>query len=138
MKIIPATHKHLSEIIELNKIVDYENPDSFMKESVDLWRVLVGIEDNRVVWFLLYQELWGNTILLALIKVHSDFYGQGIGSQLLQDFEILLQNKWIKSYISSTMPDNIWAQRFHTKRWFTHIWDLQMYHGNEMFYRKEL
>lgn len=138
MKIIPAAHEHLSEIIELNKIVDYENPDSFMKESVDLWRVLVAIKDNSVVWFLLYQELWGNTIFLALIKVHSDFYGQGIGSQLLQDFEILLQNKWIKSYISSTMPENEWAQRFHLQKEFKHIWDLQMYHGSEIFYRKEL
>jgi len=49
MKIIWATLEHLDEIITINKIDDYGNPDIFIQESVEKQRVLVWIEDNRVV-----------------------------------------------------------------------------------------
>ena len=35
MKIIPATLGHLNEIIILNKIDDYGNPDNFIQDCIE-------------------------------------------------------------------------------------------------------
>lgn len=127
----------LKEIITLNKIVDYHQPDEFMKESILAWKIFIYKDQEKIKGFLLYQDLWGNTILLSLLKVHSDFYKQWIGTSLLKYFENFLQEKGIKSYMSSTMSDNIWAQIFHEKKEFKNVWTLEMHYGNEIFYRKD-
>ena len=127
----------LKEIITLNKIVDYHQPDEFMKESIQAWRIFVYKNQEKIIGFLLYQVLWGNTILLSLLKVHNDYYQQWIGTKLLHHFEEYLKQQEIKSFMSSTMPDNIWAQTFHEKKWFQYVWTLEMHYGNEIFYRKD-
>jgi len=138
MEIRKADISELDEIIALNKIVDYSQSDSFMKESVELWRVYVAVIEGEIVSFLLYQEVWGNTILLALLKVHSDFYSQWIGTKMIQFFEDVLRSRWVQTYTSSTMHDNPGAQRFHERNWFKDIWALDMHYGSEIFYRKDL
>lgn len=138
MEIRKAKLEELGAIITLNKIVDYWQPDNFIKESIELWRVFVAIIEWDIVAFLLYQNIWGNTILLALLKVHSDFYSQGIGSNMLKYFESMLLGKWVTTYMSSTMLDNPRAQNFHIKNDFTDIWVLDMHYGKERFYKKNL
>ena len=138
MKIRKAKIGELQEIITLNKIVNYHQSDSFMKESVMSWRVFVIAWKDGIKGFLLYQELWGNTTLLSLLKVHSSFYQKWIGTKLLEYFEEYLKKQWITSYMSSTMPDNAWAQVFHKKKGFQYIGTLDMHYGDEIFYRKEL
>ena len=138
MKIRKADINDINQIITLNKIVDYDNPDNFFEESIQLGRVLVASDNGRILWFLLYQELWGNTTILSLIKIHSDYYQKGIGTKLLNEFESILRDNWRKSYISSTMLNNIWAQTFHDKSGFVSIGELRMNCGDEKFYKKNL
>jgi len=138
MEIRKAELSDMERIIEINNIVDYGQPDEFIKKCISNDGVLVAIKNDTIVAFLLYQNIWWNTILLALLKVHSDFYSQGIGSKLLEYFENMLRDMWISSYTSSTMQDNPWAQNFHMKNWFKNIGTLDMHYGSEIFYRKDL
>jgi len=138
MKIIPATLNHLDEVIHVNNFVDYENPDSFMKESIQWGRVFVALEWEQVVGFLLYQVIWWNTLFIALIKIHPNFQQQGIGSKLIKFFGERMKQEGYTGYISSTGDDNPWSQIFHQKVWLSHIGTLEMSFGGEVFYRKDL
>lgn len=138
MNIRKAELNDLQQIITLNKIVDYEQPDYFIIESIDLWRVFVIENSWGIAWFLLYQNIWGNTILMSLLKIHSNFYRQWLWSQLLDYFEEFLRTQWIHWYVSSAMLDNHWAQIFHEKKNFQDIGILNMGYGKEKFYKKDL
>lgn len=138
MEIRIAVLEDLKEIIRLNKIVDYWNPDSYIRESIQSWNVFVICDDDTILGFLLYQEIWGNTTFLTLIKILPNYYNRWLGTQLLSYFENILLSRGISSYVSSTTSDNDWAQNFHLKNGFQNIWTLNMNHGWEVFYRKEL
>ena len=138
MEIRKAALPDLQDIVTINNIVDYGQPDDFIKKCIIDETVFVYVHKWKIIAFLLYQNVWGNTILLALLKVHSDYYSQGIGTVLLEYFENILQAQWIDRYASSTMSDNIWAQRFHNKNNFIEIGTLDMHYGSEIFYRKDL
>lgn len=139
MKIIQATLEHLPGILEINKIIDYGNPEFFMIESIEAKRVSVCMsEDKQIVWYSLYQEIWGNTLLLALVKVLPDFQWNKIGTKLIHYFEEQAKARWHSKYLSSTELSNILSQKFHKKLWFEPIGELGMTHGKELFYKKEL
>ncbi len=138
MDIRIATIDDLERIIEINKFVDYENSPSFMRKSILEWYVLLIEKNNEIIGFLLFQDLWGNTILLSLLKIHTDFQKQGVWTKLLDYFEKYLLKRGTSTYMSSTMLDNPWAQIFHEKKWFKEIGILDMHYGEEMFYRKDL
>lgn len=138
MEIRKAVLSDLQDIVSINNIVDYGQPDNFMKKCIIDETVLVYIDKWKIIAFLLYQNIWGNTILLALLKVHSDYYSQWIGTELLGYFENMLSDQWIHTYTSSTMSDNTWAQRFHNKNNFIEIGSLDMHYWSEVFYKKDL
>lgn len=134
----PAQKHHLDEILEINKIIDYGNPKEFIEESIDLWRVEVYIKGDRVVAFSLYQSIWWNTLFLALVKVLPNYQWNGIGVSMVRSFEDKMKEEWYKEYMSSTEKINILSQNFHDKLWFTKIGNLDMPHGEEIFYIKKL
>lgn len=138
MNIRVAIIDDLDTVIELNKIVDYGNPDDFMKKSILQERVYVYIDETRIVGFLLFQYIWGNTPFVSLVKVHPDFQYKWVGSKLVWKFESVIINNWYKYYYSSTWEDNTWSQTFHDKLWFQKIWELNMKFGKEIFYKKAL
>lgn len=136
--IIVATLAHLPAILEINQIINYENPEAFMRESIGSWRVKVFLEQDAVLGYSLYQTIWGNTPFLALVKVFPEHQGKGVGTQLVHEFEKNIKSQWFSSYISSTETSNILSQQFHKKLWFQEIGVLKMEHGDEIFYMKDL
>lgn len=126
------------KIIEINKFVDYENPDDFIYESIEKWRTYLIIIEEKIVGFLLYQFIWGKAPLISLLKIHSDFQKQGYGSRLLSRFENDLREWWYSNYYSSTEDSNNGSQSFHTKSWFKEIWRLTMKFWDEIYYGKQL
>ena len=107
-----AQRHYLQEIITLNKIDDYGNPDSFIEECILSERVEVVLKDKKVVAFSLYQIIWGNTVFLALVKVHPDYQWNWIGTSLVKSFEDKMRSEWHTSYLSSTEKINILSQNF--------------------------
>lgn len=138
MKIIPAQEQHLREILQINKVYDYGNPDIFIQESISRWEVLIATTWENVVGFLLYQYIWGNTLFLALVKVLPDYQWQWIGGELISSFEESGKQRGDKKYLSSTEEINTPSQEFHKKLWFKEIGTLDMPHGREVFFIKEI
>ncbi len=95
-------------------------------------------ENNEVVGFLLYQLFWWKFPLLSLLKIHEDYYKQGLWTILIEEFEKSLKDKWHDYYYSSTWEDNPWSQVFHSKKWFSEMWRLNMSFWEEIFYIKKL
>lgn len=138
MKIIQAQEQHLEEILQINKVYDYGNPNIFIEESILKWKVLIALVWDKVVGFLLYQYIWWNTLFLALVKVLPYYQWQWIGSELISSFEESGKQRGDKKYLSSTEEKNIQSQKFHQKLWFKKIGTLDMPHGREVFFIKEI
>jgi len=138
MEIRKAKITDLQEIIDLNKIDDYWNPDEFMKDMVTKWQILIIKENDQIVWFSLFQIIWWNTPFYSLAKIHPDYQRKGLGSKLTQQLELIIKEKGFNFYCSSTTQDNKSAIGFHVKLWFQEIWLLNLPHGKEIFYRKEI
>ena len=138
MHIKKAGRNHLSWLVAINKIIDYDNPDEFILESIEWGRVFVALSDKRVIGYLLYQVIWGNTPFLALLKILPDFQGQWLGTKFIHVFEEEVSELWYKSYISSTGVENTGSKIFHEKKWFSQIGTLDMPFGGEVFFKKEL
>ena len=58
MEIRKAELSELDEIVELNRVDDYENPDVFISNSIDDGRLLVVTVEGVIVGFSLYQLVW--------------------------------------------------------------------------------
>lgn len=138
MEIRKAELKDLQDIIVLNVIDDYGNPDIFIQDSIKNWLVWVAIVDDTIVAFSLYQIIWWNTAFHALVKVHPDYQWQGIGTALTITTENKLKKEWFNSLTSSTEESNTLARKFHEKLNYMEIWILDLPHGKEVFYRKDL
>ncbi len=140
MKILTAKILDLSAILNINTTFDesheYSHSEDFMLEQLHAGRIFVCKIDWEVVWYLLYQVLWGNTPLLSLIKVLPNYQWKWIGTSLLTYFEKELRSRWHNLYISSTEKTNILSQKFHEKNNLKKIGSLDMNHGNEIFYSK--
>ncbi len=122
----------------LNKVIDYGQPEAFMKEQIHLERVIVAETDNEILGYALWQIMWGNTPLLALVKVFPEHQQKGAGSALIDEFEKRIAGEGFKNYMSSTMADNSLGKTFHTKQGFSDIGMLNMHYGDEIFYKKDL
>lgn len=58
MEIRKAELSELDEIVELNRVDDYENPDVFISNSINDDRLLVVTVEGVIVGFSLYQLVW--------------------------------------------------------------------------------
>ena len=138
MKIREAKLHDLQDIIVLNKIDDYGNPDEYIRDSIKNWQTQVAIVGDRIVGFSLYQIIWWNTAFHALAKVHPNNQWQGIGTALTTATENKLKEAGFDSLTSSTEESNTLARKFHEKLSYIEIWILDLPHGKEVFYRKDL
>jgi len=138
MKIRLATMADWPALEALNEVIDYGQPASFMHEQIDLERVLVVELEGKVIGYALWQITWGNTPLLALVKVFPEHQQKGAGTALIKAFEARIKADGFKNYMSSTMSDNSVGQAFHSKKGFSDIGTLNMHYGDEIFYKKDL
>jgi len=138
MHIRTATTADWPTLEALNHVIDYEQPKPFMLESVELGRVIIAELNGKPVGYGLWQIIWGNTPLLALVKVFPEDQRQGAGSALVAEFEKRISAEGFKNYISSTMANNPDGKAFHTKMGFEEIGTLNTQYGDELFYKKDL
>ena len=138
MHIRLATAADWPALEALNAVIDYSQPEAFMHEQIKLERVLVAECKGEVIGYALWQIIWGNTPLLALVKVFPEHQKKGAGSALISAFEERIKAQSFSSYISSAMANNPLGKSFHTKKGFGEIGLLHLPTGDELFYRKNL
>lgn len=138
MEVRKATVADIEEIYHINKVIDYGNSKDFIVASILSGFVHVCVVDKQVVWFLLYQMMWWNTVFLSLIKVLPIYQRQWIWSMLLKAFEHDIKESKHTSYISSTQSDSQESRKFHAKHDLHEIGRLDMSHAKELFFKKEL
>lgn len=140
MNIRFATKNDISAIEKINTFFDteYENPSDFFLESILHNRLLVAKKKEKIIGYLVYQILWGNTPILALVRVHPDFQRKNIGQEMVLFFEEELRKKGFTEYISSHEIVNIISENFHKKLEMKCIGKLEMIYGKEKFYRKKI
>jgi len=115
------------------------NPSSFFEECLQNKAALLAYNKKKeLLGFLLFQIFWGNTPFLALLKVIPNAQGKGVGSALLNSFEKEMQQQKFSFYMSSTEESNDEGISFHQKKGFCESGRLNMPHGKEIFFQKQL
>ncbi len=140
MKYTQATADHLSEIEAINEIIDYGNPESFMKEEIAAGRVIVAVDgaEDEVIGYGLYQVIWGNNPFLALVKVKPPHQRQKIGTNLVSEIEKKLKKEGFKKLLSSCELDNRVSVDFQKSLGFEPGGSIEMVHGWERFFIKDI
>lgn len=133
-----ATVSDIDSILVITDQYDRGNPEWFLVECLDGGYVLIAEIEWTIVWYLLWQDLRWNTPFLSLLQVDTQYTRIWIWSGLVKYFEKYLMKEWRRSYMSSTTQKNKFSQAFHEKHWFKKSWMLDMPHGEEQFYIKEL
>jgi len=137
-----AHKKDLASILkidaEFSNEHEYKNPKIFYLESIGSGRLFVASTHEKIIGFLVFQILWGNTPFLALLKVSKSHQRKGVGSELIKKLEQVLRKQGFNNYISSTETINTVSQKFHTTNGFLPIGKLEMIYGSEQFYKKVL
>ncbi len=125
----------------------WPHPRSYFEECIRYGRVLLancGGQDGahggqaETVGYLVYEVIWGNTAFLSLLKIHPRFQQRGIGKKLVSLLEKRLTECGYKSYVTSTELINPYTKNFFPSLGFSHIGELSMQHGVEVFYLKRL
>ncbi len=135
-----ARPEQLADIALLEKRTDprWPHPESFFAECIQHERVLLACHSDKLVAYALYQVIWGNTAFLSLLRVLPDYQRRGIGKSLVKHLEARLVQMGFNSYVTSSESVNANTKRFFPDLGFTHIGELQMNHGGEVFYLKAL
>lgn len=138
MNIRPATDSDWPLIEKLNELYNYENPPAFIHESIKDQRVLISEKGGHATGYLLWQEMWGNTPFLALVKILPEYQRNKHGSQLVAEFEKIMKARGFEYYISSSIEKNYEAEAFHEALSCKPAGSVKMSYGNEIFYSKKL
>lgn len=80
----------------------------------------------------------GNTPLIELLKVHSKFQRQNIGTVLVKAAAQEFLDLGHKQFINSAEIDNPHGLNFHRKMGFQLLAELALPHGAEEFYKRDI
>jgi ribosomal protein S18 acetylase RimI-like enzyme len=135
-----ASPDQLADILQVQEKsgTNWPHPKSFFEESLVYQRMLLALHDKTPVAYLLYEVIWGNTAFLSLLKVLPDHQRHGIGTSMVKLLEERLLSVGFKTYVTSSETTNQNTKRFFPNLGFTQIGELQMQHGEEIFYLKKL
>ena len=73
-----------------------------------------------------------------MLKVLPTYQRRGIGKSMIGFLEKHLVELGFKSYVTSSEETNPNTKKFFLDLGFVRVGDLNMYHGNEIFYLKKL
>ena len=116
----------------------WSHPKPFFQEALQYQRLLLALHGELPVAYLVYEVIWGNTAFLSLLKVLPDHQRRGIGKSMVKLLEERLVQLGFKSYVTSSEAVNQNTKRFFPDLGFILIGELQMQHGEELFYLKKL
>jgi len=135
-----ASPERLTEIWQLESSMGttWAHPEAFFEESLQYKRLLLASVNDKPVAYLIYEVIWGNTAFLSLLKVSQEFQRKGFGKAMISALENHLRSLGFKSYVTSSETTNANTKQFFPSLGFVRIGELQMQHGEEMFYLKQL
>lgn len=116
----------------------YSHSSRYFDEAISTQKVLLALEDEKVVGYLTFHIIWGNTPYIELLRVSSSYQKKGIGSKLLLELEKKLKADGHEVLLSSSERVNDVGNNFHKKYGFDPIGELNMIYGKEVFYKKNL
>jgi len=116
----------------------WPHPKAFFEEALQYNRLLLAWDGDVAVAYLIFDVLWGNTAFASLLKVLPDYQSIGIGKSMMLHLEERLVSLGFKSYVASTEAVNAKTRAAFPHLGFVCIGELQMAHGGEIFYLKNL
>ena len=140
INIVWALPDQLSEVWNLEETsgATWAHPKSFFGESLLYERLLLALDGETPIAYLVYEVIWGNTAFLSLLKVLPDYQRRGIGKFMVKQLEERLVSLGFKSFVTSSETINQNTKRFFPDLGFVRIGELAMHHGGEIFYLKQL
>ncbi|QMV40028.1 GNAT family N-acetyltransferase [Cohnella cholangitidis] len=102
--------------------------------------IIIAAWGAEIIGYLRLEYLWSKYPYIGLIKVHSDFRGQGVGKGLLEYAQVYLSTQGIKAIYSSSQVNENDPQQWHRKMGFKECGILNgINEGNigELFFVKE-
>lgn len=85
-----------------------------MTNSVNLKRVYIAEEDNRLCGWLRYNLFWDNTPFMNMLYINEDYRGRGYGKQLTEYWEKEMKRAGYSRVMTST-PSDEYSQHFYIK-----------------------
>lgn len=116
----------------------YSHPPKYFDDCYATNSILVALENNVIVGYLVYHVIWGNTPFIELIQIPSMSQKKGIGSKLVLALEKKLKTEGFNTLLSSSEVINNMGNAFHQKVGFEHVGVIDMFYGKENFYRKQI
>jgi len=117
---------------------EYSHSASYFEESLLTQKIILATFDKKIVGYLIFHIIWGNTPYIELLRVSKKYQRKGIGAELLRELEKKLKADGYKVLISSSERINEIGNAFHQKLGFETIGQLDMIYGKEIFYKKKL
>jgi GNAT superfamily N-acetyltransferase len=124
--------------LETNCGTNWPHPKTYFAERLNSQRVLVALDGEQPIAYLVYVILWGNTPFIELCKVSPNSRRKGIAKNLVKTFEERMIKDGFRSYVTSTETKNALTTEALPAHGYTFINELNMAHGGEMFYLKKL
>src|SRR5581483_7550402 len=117
---------------------EYSHSPKYFDDAINSNNILIAIYQGKVVGYLSFHIIWGNTPFIELLRVTASFQKQRIGSNLLSEFEGKMKEMGYGAILSSSELVNNIGNKFHIKRGFKVIGELTMIYGKEKFFLKSL
>lgn len=133
-----ADRKGIDRITKEFSDHEYSHSSDYFDAALSAKRIFVAEENGKVVAYLTYYIIWGNTPYIELLRVTSTHQRKGIGGKLLSVLEKELKKRGHKVLLSSSEKVNKIGNIFHRRVGFKPIGELNMIYGREIFYKKKL
>jgi ribosomal protein S18 acetylase RimI-like enzyme len=140
IKFVWASLQDLADVWHVQEQSDlkHPHPKSYYEEALRYERLLLAYDSAQPIALLTFEILWGNTAFAALAKVLPEYQRKGIGKSMVKLLEERLRSLGFTSYVCSSENVNEKTKRFLPELGFVKIGELQMAHGGEIFYLKNL
>jgi len=134
MKIQMVTFRDLKGVCELDASID----SSLMKVKIQRREILVAKEESEIVGILRFSLFWDNVPFINMLIVKECKRNIGIGTNLMQKWESMMNDKGYGRVMTSTQSDET-ARDFYKKLQYQEIGGFD-YPGQEreLLFLKEL
>ena len=103
-----ANINELTVLSKLDKHISHEE----MKQCIELGRVYVLLENDKIIGWLRYNLFWSRIPFIDLLYINQEYQAKGFGKKLMSYFE-----QEVKSFgkVMVSTQSNEYAQHFYEK-----------------------